>query len=111
MSVSSSPSEVGIDVAIQRVKTLIPFFIIQELEEDPELRQRINIYKNSEATMTTTQNKQHPPPAGLEDDTMSSEDEDDLPQIPLEELLDDLEALQLAGEDGDEDMEDAEMAE
>lgn len=85
---------------------------MQELEEDPELRQRINIYKNTDA-LATQQQQQQQLPKGLAEEEMSDSDgEDDLPQIPLEELLDDLEALQLAGggDDAGADMdEDEEM--
>lgn len=56
------------------------------MEEDPELRSKIAIYKN---------------PDHVEQDRMTDGDgdEEELPDIPLEELLDDLTALQLADED------------
>uniref|UniRef100_A0A6U2GZ91 60S ribosomal export protein NMD3 n=1 Tax=Chlamydomonas euryale TaxID=1486919 RepID=A0A6U2GZ91_9CHLO len=80
---------------------------LQELEEDPEMRQRINLYKDPEAIAALASARAAGPPPGLadgDDDGMGSDDDDeDLPQIPLEELLDDLEALQLAGQgDGDD---------
>ena len=55
---------------------------LQELEEDPELRSRVALYKNAE----------------YEGNTAMSDGEDDnsLPDVPLEELLDDLSALQIA---------------
>eukprot|EP00200_Dunaliella_tertiolecta_P001812 CAMPEP_0202349826 /NCGR_PEP_ID=MMETSP1126-20121109/7151_1 /ASSEMBLY_ACC=CAM_ASM_000457 /TAXON_ID=3047 /ORGANISM="Dunaliella tertiolecta, Strain CCMP1320" /LENGTH=526 /DNA_ID=CAMNT_0048941691 /DNA_START=210 /DNA_END=1790 /DNA_ORIENTATION=+ len=101
---------------------------LEELEEDPEMRQRINVYKNEEALARAQQmaarqqQQQQGPvaakPAGLEEDMGDDEDDEDgdLPQVPLEELLDDLEALGLdegrggveAGWGGDdEEMEDA----
>ena len=59
---------------------------IQELEEDPELRQRINIYKDKDALAALQQQKQQAAasglPAGLaDDDGMSDGDEDELPQV------------------------------
>ena len=59
---------------------------MQELEEDPELRSKIAIYKD---------------PNFVQHDRMTDgEDEgEELPDIPLEELLDDLTALQLQDED------------
>lgn len=58
---------------------------MQELEEDPELRSKIAIYKD---------------PNFVQQDRMTDgEDEEDLPDIPLEELLDDLTALQLQDEE------------
>ncbi len=56
----------------------------QELEEDPELRSKIAIYKD---------------PDYVHHDAMTDGDEEEVPEIPLEELLDDLTALQIA-EDG-----------
>lgn len=59
---------------------------LQELEEDPELRSKIAIYKD---------------PNYLPQDQMTDgeEEQGELPDIPLEELLDDLTALQIAEED------------
>ena len=59
---------------------------MQELEEDPELRSKIAIYKD---------------PNFVEQDRMTDGDdeEEELPDIPLEELLEDLTALQLQDED------------
>jgi hypothetical protein len=54
---------------------------VQELEEDAELRSKIAIYKD---------------PDYVHHDAMTDGDEEELPEIPLEELLDDLTALQIA---------------
>jgi len=54
---------------------------LQELEEDAELRSKIAIYKD---------------PDYVQHDAMTDGDEEELPEIPLEELLDDLTALQIA---------------
>ena len=78
--------------------------LLQELEEDPEMRSRVALYKDPA----------HKPAAAQQQaDAMTDgyEDEDDLPEIPLDELLDDMNALQLEGgppagaDDEDEDME------
>ena len=55
--------------------------LLQELEEDPELRSKIAIYKDPEYVPV---------------DAMTDADEEELPEIPLEELLDDLTAMQIA---------------
>lgn len=57
---------------------------LQELEEDPELRSKVALYKDPDYTPH---------------DAMTDGEDEDLPDIPLEELLDDLTALQLADED------------
>mmetsp|Transcript_25446 Transcript_25446/g.55257 ORF Transcript_25446/g.55257 Transcript_25446/m.55257 type:complete len:560 (+) Transcript_25446:171-1850(+) len=86
---------------------------LQELEEDPEMRQRINIYKDPAALAALQQQPAAASrPAGLDEDDMGDdEDDEDLPAIPLEELLDDLEGLNIGGAagGGDDDMEDEEM--
>ena len=76
----------------------------QELEEDPEMRSKVALYKDSAHKPAPTQ--------GSDIMTDGDEDEDDLPDIPLEELLDDMNALQLEENeqesvpgDEDEDME------
>lgn len=78
--------------------------MLQELEEDPEMRSRVALYKDPA----------HNPAAARQADAMTDgdDDEDDLPEIPLDELLDDMNALQLEeganggpADDEDEDME------
>ena len=90
----------------------------EELEEDPEMRQRINIYKDKEVLASLQQKAamggaRPMIPAGLEEDGMEDDEDDgDLPEIPLDELLDEIEALQLAvqqGEEEEEEEEDEEM--
>lgn len=55
---------------------------LQELEEDDEMRQAINLYK-SEA------------PARIEDEQSEMADEDDAPEIDIDELLDELDDMNL----------------
>lgn len=62
---------------------------LEELEEDADLRSRIAIYKDSQAAVMANN-------SAMEHDGSESE-ADDLPEIPLEELLDDLAAMQLEG--------------
>lgn len=61
---------------------------LQELEEDPELRQVINIYKAGEDQ-----------PKVEESDMEEDDDDEDAPQIELDELLDDLDDLTLADQE------------
>ena len=69
--------------AEQRERDLERF--MEEIEEDPELRSRINLYKNPEAgAMAAT--------GGDEDD-----DSEGVPEVPLEELLDALTMDDIAG--------------
>ncbi|KAI8326046.1 NMD3-domain-containing protein [Martensiomyces pterosporus] len=65
---------------------------LRDLEEDPELRQSINLYKDASAAGA-------PQPADMESDMG---DDDELPEVPLEELLDD---LKISADDDDMDME------
>lgn len=72
----------------------------QELEEDPEMRSKVALYKDPAHKAAPAQ--------GSDVMTDGDDDEDDLPDIPLEELLDDMNALQLeengrASTPGDED--------
>jgi nonsense-mediated mRNA decay protein 3 len=71
---------------------------LEELEEDADLRSRIAIYKDSQAAILAENAMEHD---GAPSD--SDDDSQGLPEIPLEELLDDLAAMQLQGngEDGD----------
>lgn len=59
---------------------------LQELEEDAELRQSVNLYKNREANV---------PP---EEHEMDEDEDEDAPQINIDELLDELDEMTL--EDG-----------
>lgn len=59
---------------------------LQELEEDAELRQSVNLYKNREANV---------PP---EEHEMDEDGDEDAPQINIDELLDELDEMTL--EDG-----------
>ena len=65
---------------------LVAWHFLQELEEDPEMRSKVALYKDS---------AHRPAPAQDMDAMTEGVDEDDLPEIPLEELLDDMNALQL----------------
>eukprot|EP00898_Chlorokybus_atmophyticus_P007343 jgi/Chlat1/760/Chrsp104S00026 len=76
---------------------------LEELEEDPDMRSRIALYKDPEAVAAAQQQQQkqpqqQPPPQADEGDA------EPLPEVPLEELLD---AMTLAedGEDDDDDVE------
>lgn len=71
---------------------------LEELEEDADLRSRIAIYKDSQAAILAENAMEHDgAPSDSDDDSQGR------PEIPLEELLDDLAAMQLQGngEDGD----------
>mmetsp|Transcript_14422 Transcript_14422/g.25165 ORF Transcript_14422/g.25165 Transcript_14422/m.25165 type:complete len:545 (-) Transcript_14422:707-2341(-) len=72
---------------------------LEELEEDADMRQRINLYKDTDA-MTRNQAAASRP-AGIDEDEDDDDDQDDDDQIevPLNELLDDLEALGLEEEE------------
>ena len=62
---------------------------VQELEEDPEMRSKVALYKDPTHNPAAAQQSRQ--------DAMTDgdDDEDDLPEIPLDELLDDMNALQL----------------
>ncbi|KAJ2454148.1 ribosome-binding protein [Coemansia sp. RSA 2336] len=73
---------------------------LRDLEEDPELRQGINLYRDTSAITRT---------AAAGDEMVDDDDDeagDDAPEIPLEELLNE---LSIGDGDGD-DMNDDEMA-
>ncbi|KAJ1511591.1 hypothetical protein HMI54_015290 [Coelomomyces lativittatus] len=63
---------------------------LQELEEDPEIRAQVQVYKNKEVLDQLTEYLQsHPNPTTLT--SLGMEDEETgRPEIPLEELLEDL---------------------
>lgn len=76
---------------------------MQDLEEDVEMRTRINLYRDPEAAGAGAGAAAAPRPAGVMEEGSDEDEEGDvLPQIPLEELLDDLEALGLEGEEEEE---------
>jgi nonsense-mediated mRNA decay protein 3 len=60
---------------------------LEELEEDPDMRSRVAIYRSSNP-------EHHHEPMQHDDD----DSDGDLPEIPLEELLDDLAAMQIEEE-------------
>ncbi|QLL30272.1 hypothetical protein HG536_0A00890 [Torulaspora globosa] len=62
---------------------------LQELEEDSELRQSINLYKNVQQTYPSQEHE------------MDEDDDEDAPQIDIDELLDELDDMTL--EDGKHD--------
>ena len=65
---------------------------LQELEEDPEMRAKMALYRDPGYDPAVD--------AQLRDSAMTDDDEGDLPEVPLEELLDDLTALHIdEGED------------
>ncbi|KAJ1837638.1 ribosome-binding protein, partial [Coemansia sp. RSA 2703] len=68
---------------------------LRDLEEDPELRQNINLYKDAEAASRARGTMD-------DDDMVDSDDGEDVPEVPLEELLEDLKI----GADDDEDNDD-----
>lgn len=63
---------------------------LQDLEEDDELRQAVNLYKAK------------PKPGAMDVEDSEAEDDDgDMPQISMDELLDDVEAMTLDADDAD----------
>ncbi|KAF6250965.1 hypothetical protein COO60DRAFT_1645710 [Scenedesmus sp. NREL 46B-D3] len=67
---------------------------MEELEEDAEMRSRVALYKAQAAAATAAAaGAAAPVPRGIESEDEDSEGE--LPQVPLDELLDDLEGLGL----------------
>ncbi|MEW5320368.1 MAG: hypothetical protein WDW38_011444 [Sanguina aurantia] len=77
---------------------------MQELEEDPDMRSRINMYKESEVTMTASAAARAANPLAAADADNESDDgeDEDLPEVPLDELLDDLEHLNMGGSEEEE---------
>ena len=80
---------------------------LQELEEDPELRQQVNLYKNEDPmphaagqNAFVSQNAPADPNAVM--DGASDDEDEDVDaaalDIPLDELLDDLEGLNMEDE-------------
>lgn len=62
---------------------------LEELEEDPDMRARVALYKDSK----NEENKA--PEQGFGGASGESDEDGEFPEVPLEELLDDLEAMQL----------------
>ncbi|KAJ1888943.1 ribosome-binding protein [Kickxella alabastrina] len=67
---------------------------LRDLEEDPELRQNINLYKDPNTITARPQN-------AMEESDME-DDGEELPEVPLDELLEDLKIS--SGSDDDEEM-------
>ena len=61
--------------------------LLQELEEDPEMRSKMALYRDPGYNPAAD--------AQLRDSAMTDDDDGDLPEVPLEELLDDLTALHI----------------
>ncbi|KAJ2800098.1 ribosome-binding protein [Coemansia guatemalensis] len=74
---------------------------LRDLEEDPELRQGINLYKDTSIIERPSGHAAGATDAMLGDE--DDEDGDDAPEVPLEELLNDLK-LASSDEADDEDM-------
>ncbi|KAF8331512.1 uncharacterized protein EI90DRAFT_2972626 [Cantharellus anzutake] len=100
----------GLDQA--RVEADYELFL-QELEEDPELRGAVNLYKvsNKDAKAPGTEHEEKgkvafamdveptSTPAGADEESEAGEDDGDFPEIKMEELLDEFEGLGIT--DGD----------
>ncbi|KAJ2720385.1 ribosome-binding protein [Coemansia sp. Benny D115] len=71
---------------------------LRDLEEDPELRQTINLYKDTDAAA------RHAAGGVDSNDMDDDDDEEELPEVPLEELLDDLKINDDDDDDDDDDM-------
>ncbi|RHZ80548.1 hypothetical protein Glove_134g185 [Diversispora epigaea] len=63
---------------------------LQDLEEDPELRQNINLYKTSTTTTTITTTTTTITTTSMDIDNVTEENDDDFPEVGIEELLEDL---------------------
>lgn len=80
---------------------------MEEIEEDPELRARVALYKAPGVDVSSSAAAAGVGGGGGVDDgddtmaegTEDDEDDDDVPQVPLEELLDDMEALGIDDEE------------
>jgi hypothetical protein len=72
--------------AVSQVTRLYQVFVVQELEEDPDMRKHVALYKNEAVDVVAAA-----------DDANEMEEDDDTAahelEIPLEDLLDDLEGL------------------
>lgn len=88
---------------------------MEELEEDAELRSRVALYKNPAAAAAAAVAPAVTQPAGMAEDDDDEDDDGELPQVPLDELLDDLEGLGLDDDEqqhaGHEDGGDVDMME
>lgn len=68
---------------------------LQELEEDPEMRSKMALYRDPGYDPAVD--------AQLNESAMTDDDDGDMPEVPLEELLDDLTALHLDEEEDPEE--------
>ena len=95
---------------------------MEEIEEDPELRARVALYKapgvDNEGTAAAAAAAAVTDGGDEQMEGSDDEDDDDVPQVPLEELLDDMEALGIdddgaggGGDDGEEGGDDGEGGE
>jgi nonsense-mediated mRNA decay protein 3 len=66
---------------------------LRDLEEDADLRAMVNLYKDPR--------KMNQPPMMEMTDAETDGEEDDLPEINVDDLLDDMDALNLQDEEGD----------
>ena len=73
---------------------------MQELEEDEELRGNVNFFKDENAPVRNAR-------AGTETD----DDDDDVPEVPIESLLDGLSLMRTQGAIGEDDIDDDEEEE
>lgn len=69
----------------------------QELEEDPELRSKVALYRDPAYDPVAEAERRAA--------AMTDDEDGDLPEVPLEELLDDLAAMQLEEDEEDESSE------
>ena len=76
---------------------------LEEIEEDPELRARIALYRRAEAQQQRhRQQQQHLGGDGMGEAEDEEDEEDDIPEVPLEELLEEMTLG--GGGGGDHDM-------
>lgn len=75
---------------------------LQELEEDADMRARVTLYRDpnfNPAAAAAVQQQRQPAASEMAD----TDEEEDVPEVPLEELLDDLAALDLAEDDAEDE--------
>jgi len=86
------PDEAGFGVGVQRDDGDLEMFM-RDLTEDDEMRAKVNLYKRAASASS----------GAAAAAAAAADVEEDAPRVPLDELLEDLQALGLGGDDDDHD--------